>query len=159
LTQKTSISKHMIKKERIFLNRLLSKLNRLEMLIFLFDFGCDSSTITLMTKLEVNFKQVVLKLEGFGSDLEVIDGAMDHKEINETQTSLVLFRDKVLSKDSMLDLSRFEFIVEDENSKRFFQDADTGFAIQTKRCILQTEYYSRLSLDQPAMRRRLGIQF
>lgn len=84
--------------------------------------------------------------------------SIDESHQSKNHVALVSFEEMLLKKDPSIDLSTFVFLVEDERSKSFLQDARTGFSIyedSDKHCDLVEKW----SLSNPAMRRQLGIDF
>jgi len=148
----------LIDEEKDAFHRLLSNLSQLEVLVSLWDLDLDENTIKLLTKHNRRLKSAIMWFHMTSPQnegaFESIDGRVDYDD----QIALVSFQEMLLENDSSRDLSTFEFIVEDERSKSFLQNAKTGFSIYEE-SDLHLDLFDKWDLHHPAMRRQLGIGF
>eukprot|EP00210_Caulerpa_lentillifera_P008081 g7716.t1 len=136
---------------------LLSRLGQLKVLVAIFPMGLDCNSIQVLTMLRLDLTQACIRLDRLNSR---------HPRYNETgnrgqadpQVTIASFANMLVEKDSSMDLSTFEFIVNNEVSRSLLQAANTGLSIYSKHDD-RSLYYDSLSLSHPVMRRQLGIDF
>lgn len=147
-----------IDEEKDAFDRLLAKLNHLEVLVALWDADLDVKTLKIMTKKQRNLRSALIRFHVKSLDHEEGFESIDERDNSDDQVELVSFADMLLEKDPSIDLSAFEFIVNNVRSKTFLQDARTGFSIY-RAIEKQDEVLDKWSLSHPLMRRQLGIDF
>lgn len=159
LTKTNVFPERLKNEERDAFHLLLSRLNQLEVLISLVDFGEGESTIKVLTESKLNLKSAMLWFPITSQenieDLEADEGIDLHDELS----TLVSFQEVLIEKDPYVDLSAFEFIVANKESKTFLQEANTRFAIHNKHSDFHSSFYDKFELGNPIVRRKLGIDF
>jgi len=139
-------------------DRLLSKLNQLEVLVSLWDVDLDVNTVKVMAKKQRSLKRALIRFRVASFDDEEGIESSDRRDNIDDQGALVSFEEMLLGTDPSINLSAFEFIVNNAKSKSYLQDAKTGFSIY-RASEKQNEALDKWSLSHPAMRRHLGIDF
>lgn len=147
-----------IDEEKEAFHRLLTKLNELEVLVSLCDFNLDKDTIKLMTMRQRNLKGAMMWFNVTSFDHEEAVELIDGIDRSDDHVALSSFEKMLLARDPMIDLSTFEFMVEDEGAKLFLQDEEIGFSIYAE-SDLHFNLFVKWSLSHPPMRRLLGIDF
>lgn len=145
---KTNVFPEQLKeKERDAFHLLLSRLDHLEVLALLVDFGQGENTIKLITEWKLNLKRAMLWFP------------IESQENIDDLSTLTSFQEMLIEKDPSIDLSAFEFIVANKESRTFLQEANTCFAIHNKRSDFHSSFYDKFDLSNPVVRRKLMIDF
>eukprot|EP00210_Caulerpa_lentillifera_P008082 g7717.t1 len=137
---------------------LLSRLGQLEVLISMVPKRLNYKTIQVLTMLRLGLKQTVICLDcqnSHNQEYNEIEGIISQID---PQATIASFAKMLVKQDSSVDLSAFELIVDDEESRSVLQGANTGLSIYNRHDD-RSLYYDTLSLSHPVMRRQLGIDF